>query len=133
VGPARRGGPTWREFLSAQAEDPGYRRSNGGLERCGRREPRWRITPPRAAAALVLSREIGDPSTEAHAHNLLGALHRLAGEIDKAIEQHRQAHTIARRTGNRFREATALIGLAQAAVDSGVLASARSSRRPGST
>ncbi|MCP4654029.1 MAG: CHAT domain-containing protein, partial [bacterium] len=69
-------------------------------------EPEWALDHLRRA--LLLRRQLGDPSMEALTANDLGLVHSRLGEAQEALDFYNRALALRRRTGERFQEATAL-------------------------
>ncbi|MFJ7591579.1 BTAD domain-containing putative transcriptional regulator [Streptomyces sp. NPDC097617] len=77
-----------------------------------------------AERSLVLGRTSGAPIRLAKVENVLGQLHMLWGEHDVALALHAHAHKIAAPMSFRAEEASALVGLVQAAEALGDFAAA---------
>jgi tetratricopeptide (TPR) repeat protein len=67
-----------------------------------------------AHAALTRAGELGDPLSEAEAHNTIGRIRLLLDSIEQAREHYRQALGLARPVGARQAEIGALLGLSAA-------------------
>ncbi|KOU37292.1 AfsR/SARP family transcriptional regulator [Streptomyces sp. WM6368] len=81
-----------------------------------------------AERSLVLGRTSGAPIRLAKVENVLGQLHMLWGEHEVALALHAHAHKIAAPMSFRAEEASALVGLAQAAEALGDAAAAAGHR-----
>jgi DNA-binding SARP family transcriptional activator/tetratricopeptide (TPR) repeat protein len=67
-----------------------------------------------ANAVMALAAELDDPRLEAEAHNVLGTVRHRVGRHWEAIDNHRHALEVSRRTGYRYTEVEALLGVAAA-------------------
>jgi DNA-binding SARP family transcriptional activator len=72
-----------------------------------------------ANAVVALAEDLDDRRLRAEAHNVLGAVRHHVGRFWDAIDNHRRALELSRRTGYRYTEVEALLGVAAAHVGLG--------------
>jgi hypothetical protein len=89
-------------------------RAEASGHRSLRTASRGKVVATLANAVVALAADLDDRRLEAEAHHVLGTVRHRVGRYWDAIDNHRHALDLSRRTGYRYTEVEALLGVAAA-------------------